>query len=130
MRVSDLFADPKIGSNKKPLLDELKEMGTELDLQPFVREYVGGLGTIHQTLRDALNRDLRNWEKTILGAMERFRSSFPEQAAAGGNIFAMSSDEKIWLSTDFIEARRMLEEKNRNLANLVTRYVTNEVTEK
>jgi hypothetical protein len=125
MRVSDLAEDSKF---KKPILDELKQFAKEeVDLQPFVREYVAGLSVIHQRLRDRLSHDLTNWEKVIYSALERFRLSFPEQAASSGNVFAMSANEEVWLSSEFIEARRRLNQKNRNLANLAARYVTNKI---
>jgi hypothetical protein len=123
MRVSDLAEDSKF---KKPILDELKPLGKELDIQPFVREYVAGLSIVHQRLRESLRSDLTNWESLIHGTIEHYRQAFPEQVATGGNIFAMSAEEEVWLSVDFIDARRKLEEKNRNLSNLPLRFVTNE----
>ena len=42
----------------------------------------------------------------------------------------MSVDEEVWLSTEFIEARRELERKNKSLANLGSRYVTNQIVTK
>ena len=52
------------------------------------------------------------------------------KSAAGASIFAMSVDEEVWLSREFIEARRGLKRKNKSLANLASRYVTNQVVTK
>ena len=60
IRISDLSEDPKF---KKSILDEFKPLGNDLDLKPFVREYIAGLSVIHQRLRDQLNPDLNDLGK-------------------------------------------------------------------
>ncbi len=122
MRIGDLAQDPKF---KKTVLDELREMGNEVDLPFFVRDYVAGLSVVHQKLRDILEPNIANWDIVICNAMDRFRIAFPDEAARG-TMFAMSRDEEVWLSREFIEARRSLEQKNISAANLPRRYVTSE----
>jgi len=123
MRVRDLAEDSKF---KPSVLEELTRLGNELALQPFIREYIAGLSISHETLRTSLDSDLTNLANVIVGAIERFRKAFPEQAATGGNVFAMGAGEEVWLSADFIDVRRRLREKNQSLSNLPLRFVTNE----
>jgi hypothetical protein len=109
---------------KKSVLDELEKISKEHDLLPFIRDYIGGLSVVHQTLRDGLGADVANWEKLILGSIEWLHQSFPGQVATGETTFAMSADEEVWLSKEYTDARRALEMKNRNLGNAAVRYVT------
>ncbi len=107
MSVQDLSEDRKFS---RTVLGELKGMGTEIDLSPFVREYVAGLSVVHQKLRDTLRPNVANWELEIRNAMERFRTEFPNEAAQG-NIFAMSTDEEVWLSRDLLMLGEALSRK-------------------
>jgi len=125
-KVSILAEDPKF---KKSVLGELQAIGRdEIDLQGFVREYVGGLSIVHQAIRDELKADVTKWEAAICTAIERFRQKFPD--VASGTMFALSTDHEVWLSTEYIESRRGFEQKNRLLSNLADRYVTNEIVKK
>lgn len=125
LRVSELAKDSGF---KKVVLTELEHKGNDLDLQLFVREYIAGLSVVHQTLRNELKPDVTNWDNLIYSAIERLHQTFPEQAL--GTIFALSADEEVWLSRDYIEARRALEQKNMAVPHLPSHFVTNEIVPK
>jgi len=127
LQVSELIKDT--GFNwKKTVLHELEEKGKNLELQPLVREYIAGLSIVNQRLRDKMKTDVRKWEKIISTAIDRIHQTFPEQAV--GTIFAFGMNEEIWLSRDYIDARRALEEKNMAVPHLHTHFVTNEIIPK
>lgn len=125
LRVTALKKDSKF---KKSILDELGQRGDQIELQLCVREYIAGLSVVHQKLRDQLKPDVTQWDGIIYSAIDRLHRTFPRQQR--GTIFALSSGEEVWLSPDYIEARRALEQKNRAVPHLPTHFVTNEIVPK
>lgn len=66
------------GGFKAAVLKELEKIGKTVDLKPFVREYVEGIGRVHQLVRELLVTDLQKWEGIFSDVQQQFR-------AAGGN---------------------------------------------
>jgi hypothetical protein len=66
LRVSALREDGKF---KRSVLTELEELGERLDVKPFVREYVEGIGHIHTSFRELIASDLERWDHLITDAI-------------------------------------------------------------
>ena len=106
-------------------------MGDKVRLMPMVRQYVASLGAIHEKLRKALRSDVEEWERTVRGAIERFKEAHPAEDTLGLHAIkvveeAQEPEEKIELYAKPIEYRHALEKRNRNLGSLARRYVSSE----
>lgn len=132
INVQELREDRKF---KKPVLNELEKIGKEIDIKPLVREYVAGIGNVHEAIRAVLQKDVSSWEKRLFTCIDRFR----EKTSATESILGLSAvilgDEGTYtgivpIFTEFIEHRKYLERKNRSLAKLEMRYVTSEIIQK
>ncbi len=53
------------GGLKPSILVELKQLGERVDVLPLVREYVAGLSSVHERLRELSDRDVLKWEATL-----------------------------------------------------------------
>jgi hypothetical protein len=58
--VQELRQDEKF---KKAVVEELEKIGNEIDIKPFVREYVSGIGNAHEYIRSVICEDVLKWEK-------------------------------------------------------------------
>jgi hypothetical protein len=65
------------GGFKAAVLAELEPLGEKLDLKPFVREYLEGIGAVHMLVRAVLAEDLAEWDTLLAGVR-------PDFLAAGG----------------------------------------------
>ncbi len=122
------------GDFKMAVLEELESLGEKIDLKELVRDYIEGLWTVHEKIRERIRPLTEAWDYTMRKAVGRFHSNYPDKDTAGLAAVARDADDHyldaIPVFTDFIEYRQNLEGKNRNLVNLVNRYVTNEVVDK
>ena len=117
---------------KKAVLNEIKSLGDKIDIKPLLREYIEALGKIHEKVRAALQLHIKEWEQMIVDSIDRFRQADRQSNSVVGLAAVLRNDdgtyrETIQLFKDFMEYRRDLEKKNRNLVNLAKRYVTSEV---
>src|SRR5207244_2553972 len=49
-----------------------------LDIRPFVRDYIAGLGSVHKKLREWMSDDVKHWRGTIEAAQAQFRREHGE----------------------------------------------------
>jgi hypothetical protein len=64
--VQELRQDKKF---KKEVVEELEKIGNEIDIKPFVREYVAGIGNAHEYIRSVICEDVLKWEKQIIACI-------------------------------------------------------------
>ena len=138
IRISALEEDGKF---KKSVLKELNAIHDNdhshdlLDIRPFIREYVEGIGKIHEKVRDLIRLDLTAWEKTLDDTIAKFQNEFGEEIPLVGLAIAIENDYGRWGETisifkEFIERRHNLERNNRSSVNLHKCYVSNEIRKK
>jgi hypothetical protein len=132
--VSQLSDDNKF---KQSVLQEMKTIQGEedLDIRPLIRDYIEGIGKIHEKARDLISLNVKNWEDILDNTINKFQKEFgTESTITGLAIIAEKDDghilERKIIFKEFLERRRALENKNRIFVNLHKRYVSNEIRKK
>jgi len=70
-KIKDLSDDTRF---ERSILHELQQAHKDtVDLGPFIREYVEGLGHVHQELRRVTQSAVDAWQATVLGMIQRYR---------------------------------------------------------
>jgi hypothetical protein len=120
------------------LLAQVDDNGN-VNLMPFVREYMERLCEVHESMRSRISADVTVREHIIIGALDHARAAFGEGFKTfkgfkllAGNVVSEAVDPREFLQAVdseeiFImhtEWRRTLEIKNRDFGNLSARYVT------
>ncbi len=72
------------GGFKGSVLSELEKHGPITDLKPLVREYMEGIGRVHQHFRDTVTADVDRWDALIMHTIERF------QEVGGENVIGLA----------------------------------------
>jgi hypothetical protein len=128
IRTKELQEDDKF---KKTVLDELKKLGEEIDIKPFIREFITSIGNIHKKVREVLKKDIQQWEEIIYNCIQKFRDKTNSENIIGLGIAIQEGEdiysESVSIFTDFIEHRRELEQKNTLIGSLAKFYVTNQI---
>jgi len=112
----------------KAVLKELETRGEYVPLTPFAREYVEGLGHVHEALREitALHRD--RWDSAVASIQQRGagrwgggdkRAFLIFQYDEAGNVIASAQ-----IFTELTEYRRTLERRNSLLTDFASRYIS------
>ena len=127
--VSKLEDDEKFN---KCVLKKLMEIGEDIDIRPFLRDYISCIGTIHEKIREILKDNISDWEATIQSAIDRYKKKVSlNMNIEGLAALILTESEKmiglVDLSKDQIEFRRELENKNSMLDSMLQRYVTSEI---
>ena len=96
-----------------------------------MREYVEGLGKIHNEVREQPKSMIEESDKVVRDAIERYRSAEPTGDSVIG-LAAVRRDgptylESIQLFVELLDYRKGFERKNRSLNNLAKRHVTSEI---
>jgi len=117
---------------KKTILEELNDIGDEIDVKPYMREYLEGLATIQNRIRELLNNDLPTWDEKFLEIEQRYKDNFGDDVSLAGLALVIVDDEKRFIekyviTSEFIDRRKSLSKKNHNLNGLTRRYVSNEI---
>ncbi len=121
------------GKFKKSVLDELQKSGEVHDIKPLLREYIASISSIHEKNRTLLKDLVNDWEKLFNSKIEIFRQKAGKDESIIGLAAVAYEDNIRYISAvpiflDPIEHRKELEKKNGNLASLVSRYVSSEVS--
>jgi hypothetical protein len=118
------------GKFKRSVLEELKTKGEKIDIRPLVRQYIAGLGEVHDKTRELLEGDRQAWEEVIRAKIKRFEAAYGS-ASSTIAVVAESEEgrviERELVFTDIIERRKAFERRNRLLDSLSLRFVTNEI---
>lgn len=119
------------GKFKRTILEELKGRGGAfVSLTLLVREYVEGLGRVHEALRDATEKDVSCWEAALAFVEQRATMGFAEDPPGLVGLAVVSEDDEgLWSEIDHIfsdiaKRRQSLVRKNRILQKLSDRYVS------
>jgi hypothetical protein len=125
------LADDKF---KQTILQEIRDTSTKdlVDVRPFIKEYVEGVGTIQVKTRELIHPDLVKWEKTLDNAIAKYKNKFGDTVSLIGLAIIKESDdgrreETKTISKDFIKNRQDLENKNSNFINLSQSYASDEI---
>ena len=119
---------------KQTILQEIRDSSTKdlVDIRPFIKEYVEGIGTLHVKTRELIHSDLIKWEKTLDDSIAKYKNKFGANASLVGLAIIKESDdgrreatEPIF--TDVIKNRQDLENKNSNFINLHKSHASNEI---
>ncbi|HZW12891.1 MAG TPA: hypothetical protein VFF81_06840 [Noviherbaspirillum sp.] len=119
------------GKFKASVLEELGSLGDRIDIKSLMREYIEGLAKIHNEARSQLQPVIEKSDKIIRDAINRYKSVEPVEdsviALAAVRRDANTNVETCYLFEEQLDYRVQLVRKNRNLSNLVKRYVSSEV---
>ena len=125
------LADDKF---KQTILQEIRDTSTKdlVDVRPFIKEYVEGIGTLHVKTREFIHPDLIKWEKTLDEAIAKYKNKFGDSASLVGLSIIKESDDGRReatkpIFTDVIKNRQDLENKNNNFINLHKSYASDEI---
>ena len=106
----------------------IDELGGSVDFKLHAREYVATLSDAHEQLREMTQRVVEAWDAKVLGAIERFRSAYPNESTAVGVVVVQREGQAIKgpvrIFDGFIKYRKALQLKNGSLVNLGKRFVT------
>lgn len=125
IKVKELEKDKKF---KKTVIEELKNIGEEIDIKPLVREHVTCIGNVHKKVRAVLRSDIQKWEESIQKCIQKFKDESNSEDIIGLGIAIQEEEglytESVQIFTDFIEHRQELEQKNSFAGSLARFYVT------
>lgn len=134
IKASELAEDGKF---KQIVLDEMLLIdGKEgIDIRPLVRNYIEGIGKIHEKVRDVIRPDVEQWEGVVNDVITKYQNVFGADASLAGLAIVAEDDDGHWVKKrtifkEFIEKRKTLENKNRVFVNLHKRYASNEIRKK
>ncbi len=134
INVSELAEDGKF---KKSILDEMLSIDGKdgIDIRPLVRDYIEGIGKIHEKVRDAIRPDVEQWDGVVNDVIKKYQNEFGSDASLAGLAIVAEDDDGHWVEKrtifkQFIEKRKVLESKNRVFVNLHKRYASNEIRKK
>jgi len=103
--------------------------GTHADASPLIRGYVAGMSQVHQCLRSYTANDVVKWETTLTDVIERARNDFGDDLI-GLAVAALDDRDHAtqWVEIfeDFLERRKKLARKNREMTDLARWFVSNE----
>ena len=114
-------------SIKQRIIDELRKKSPQIPLTPLVREYVEGLGAVHEMFRTQTKTDVESADDAIAMVEQRARNAFSENALFGLAVVAENEEnEGVWTEVDHIfddlvKRRRILSTKNGLLNKLSLR---------
>lgn len=124
------------GKFKKSILEEMKTIAIkdQIDIRPLIREYVEGIGKIHEKIREFIKSDIEKWENILESTVTKLEKEFEDRNTISSLEIVIEVDENRWVEhhtifKDFLERRQALERKNRFFNNLAKSFATNEVKE-
>jgi hypothetical protein len=109
-------------------LRELKELDKKLELKPFIREYVQGIGSVQHSFRLETKSALEGWKALIRNARATYSNKFKLERLFGFCATAVDQQgytvgEPIFLADSFIEYIEYLQTRTHNLVNFASRRV-------
>jgi hypothetical protein len=119
---------------KRAVLKELETLGPKVVVIPLVREYVEGIGCVHDYLREATSKDLSEWVQQLEGVIKSSRTAFGDEDMRGVALVTESDPESDSVEgakteqifTDLLERHRFLAGKNLSLKHLALHFVSGE----
>jgi hypothetical protein len=128
LRVSRLKGDSKF---KSQVAEELTQKNQDcIDLKPFIREYISGLGHVHAALRHALKSSQQQWVGIVDETCRRYSETGVE-SLGGLRAAEFGDDDYPVNSLDIVQdvSKRLqwLQERNGDPVHFQKRSVTSEV---
>lgn len=114
---------------KRSVLTEMERMGESLDVRPLVREYVEGIGRVHEMTRGSTRQDVERWDTLLQNALKRFTGRFggdPQTLALVARLDDLETGE-VQIFNDLIARRQWLQRRTAHLTHYSMHIVTNEV---
>lgn len=126
LKVSELRKDGKF---KASVLNELEKQNEKADLKLYIRQYISSITKIHSAIRAFLLENIVKWDEEILSTYEEFNKEYGETESLGiGELYLDFRRNTIFIMKEPIKRRTWLEQKNQELNNLVSKFVSSEVT--
>ena len=117
---------------KPAVFAELESRGNTVELTPLVREYIEGLGNVHEALRTLAAPQVATWDSVL--ASTQARGTEPSGGGTKRAVLVSRLDdaenviETVQVFTEVTEYRRAFERRNSILSNLARRYVSSRHT--
>lgn len=122
LRTSKLRVD---GGFKAAVLSELEALGDKIDIKPLVREYVSGIGAVHEYIRQQIADDVSEWDQLIQGAVDEYKATGQEKTIG---LFAVEQSpeitDKVAISDQLTSRRKWLRLRTPNLQHFEKHVVT------
>jgi hypothetical protein len=103
---------------KEDVLPKLRAQGDALNWKVLVREYISGIGAIHNDLRARLAPKVKEWDERILVTLRDYQAATQANLAVGVEAVTVNDQgedvEVIAVFTGPMDRRRALEQKTRN----------------
>lgn len=126
LKVSELRKDGKF---KATVLNELEEVNEKVNLKLYIRQYISSITKIHSAIRGLLSESTLKWDEEFESTYEEINKEYGEtEVLAVGEIYLGLRRNITFIMKEPIKRRKWLEQKNQELSNLVTRFVSNELT--
>jgi hypothetical protein len=118
---------------KATVLKELETIGDQVDIMPFIRQYVDSLGRVHVFLRETLADDIAKWDAAIFEVQDRFhrvigddiKGLAVEEYDSAGKLI-----ESVQIVSEIIEQRQLLVRKNQSITRFSSNIITNELRDR
>jgi len=128
LQVSRLKEDKKF---KRQVAEELARANKErIDLKPLIREYISGLGQVHEAVRSALESSQRQWLRIIDETLRRYHATGVE-SMVGLRVAEFDDDDypvdSLDIFYDVLDRLPWLQERNRKPTYFQKLIVTSEV---
>lgn len=103
-------------------------------ITPLVREYVEGIGCVHDYLREVTSKDFSEWVHQLEGVIRSGRTEFGDEDMRGVTLVTESDPEgesveganAEQIFTDLLERHKFLAGKNLSLKHLALHFVSGE----
>jgi hypothetical protein len=112
------------------VLEEMETQGRYIDVRPLIREYVASIGRIHEFARKQLDVQLISSESTLTKADADYKQIGGQDTVGLAAVQISDSGQNVdyvEIFDDFIERRKELIRKNRNVSHYARHFVTNAV---
>ncbi|MEK4519299.1 hypothetical protein NSS64_28930 [Paenibacillus sp. FSL H8-0122] len=126
LKVSELRNDGKF---KASVLNELEKENEKADLKLYIRQYISSITKIHSAIRSYLSDNINKWDEEILSTYEEFDKEYGEtESLAIGELYLNFRRNITFIMKEPTKRRKWLEQKNEELNNLVSKFISSEVT--
>ena len=125
LKVDELKKDGKF---KATVLKELEELNDKVDIKQNIRQYIKSITRIHSSIRELLSENVQRWEEEFISTYEEFSKEYGETESLGiGEIYLGIRRNITYIMKEPIKRRKWLEQKNRELINLESKFVSSEL---
>jgi hypothetical protein len=118
----------KASKFKKSVLDELMALKGKIELKPFAREYIEGIGEVHHTFRKETELLQKESVDLIANVRAAFQLKFPTTSTSGLGTVPLDErhiavGETIYLSDNLLDYIKHLQLRTHSMINFAARRV-------